>query len=71
MSDRRRKRNAAMSAEELQAVLAAFGPDGKPILADLMPTTIRTIDRWLAGTRKIQPVEAARIRSLLPPRRVT
>ena len=51
--------------EELRAIIAAFG--GKQVFAEALPARIRTVDRWLAGTRRIRPLTAARIRSLAKP----
>jgi hypothetical protein len=51
-----------MSKEEFREICEAVG--GKRVVAEFMPVTVRAVDHWLAGSRRIQPVEEARIREL-------
>lgn len=51
-----------MTKEELRAVCDAVG--GPKVVAEYVPSTVRAVHQWLAGSRKIsRPVEA-RIREL-------
>ena len=51
-----------MSKEEFRVICDAVG--GPKVVADFVPTTIRSVDHWRAGTRQIRPPVEARIREL-------
>jgi hypothetical protein len=59
------KFRAPVTPDELRKIgIGLYGEDWKPRLAKAMPCTERSINHWLAGTRKIMPMVEARIRSL-------
>lgn len=51
-----------MTKEEFRVICVAVG--GKKAVAEFIPVTVRAVEHWLAGTRRIQPPEEARIREL-------
>ena len=54
-----------MTPDELRSIgEALYGKHWQTPMAEALPCETRTIRHWLAGTRKIQPMVEARIRSL-------
>ncbi|MHC5536726.1 helix-turn-helix domain-containing protein [Singulisphaera rosea] len=51
-----------LTKEEFREICEAVG--GKKTVAKFLPVTVRAVEHWLAGTRRIQPPEEARIREL-------
>lgn len=56
-----------METEELRVVVERHG--GTRAFAATLKVSMRTVQYWLAGKRRIRPMVEDRIRSLKPPRK--
>lgn len=52
-----------ITKEQFKEICEAVG--GKKTVAEFLPITVRAVEHWLAGTRRIQPPEEVRILELL------